>query len=70
MEGSVGQEQSGPEEEKSLAMCAFWGDVFKEVLSRFKSRIRLVLIRGRLWRERRDNSHVGRAMALKVCFNS
>ena len=48
-------------------MCAFWGDVFKEVLSRFKSRIGLVLIGGWLWRERRDNSHIGRATTQGKC---
>lgn len=37
-----------PEGETSPTMCAFWGDVFKEVLSGFKGRVGLILIGGRL----------------------
>jgi hypothetical protein len=43
-------------------MSAFWGDIFKEVLSCFKSRVWLILIRGWLWRGRKHGYHIGRTV--------
>lgn len=37
-----------PAGETSPTVCAFWGDIFKEVLGGFKGRVRLILIGGRL----------------------